>query len=196
MAFAKPPLVIEVDLAEVCPIDLTPVHADLLQCAGCKVIYHEACYRSVGRCATPGCKGQRAAAARAVGTHPMNGSHVAHLADPGQRFWAAVLDSIIYFVAFVLGALVGGLLLGWAFNVLVQLAFWSQGRSAGKAVLNLRVIDQQGRPAGFWRMVLRETIGKLVSAVVLFLGFLAIVWDADRQGWHDKIASTYVTRDR
>ncbi|MEX2237220.1 MAG: FHA domain-containing protein [Dehalococcoidia bacterium] len=65
-AFAKPPLVIEVDLAEVCPIDLTPVHTDFLQCAGCKVIYHEACFRSVGRCATPGCKGEQASAAGAV----------------------------------------------------------------------------------------------------------------------------------
>ena len=32
------------------------------------------------------------------------------------------------------------------------------------------------------------------SFVVLFLGFFWIIWDKDRQGWHDKIAGTVVVR--
>jgi uncharacterized RDD family membrane protein YckC len=29
---------------------------------------------------------------------------------------------------------------------------------------------------------------------VLFLGFFWIIWDAEKQGWHDKIAGTVVVR--
>jgi uncharacterized RDD family membrane protein YckC len=32
------------------------------------------------------------------------------------------------------------------------------------------------------------------SVIVLFLGFLWIAWDQDKQGWHDKIAGTAVVR--
>ena len=45
-------------------------------------------------------------------------------------------------------------------------------------------------------MALRETVGKLVSALILLLGFLWILWDKDRQGWHDKIAGTLVVSER
>jgi uncharacterized RDD family membrane protein YckC len=32
------------------------------------------------------------------------------------------------------------------------------------------------------------------SVVVLFLGFLWIIWDKDKQGWHDRIAGTVVVK--
>jgi uncharacterized RDD family membrane protein YckC len=30
--------------------------------------------------------------------------------------------------------------------------------------------------------------------MVLFVGFLWIIWDAEKQAWHDKIAGTVVVR--
>jgi uncharacterized RDD family membrane protein YckC len=36
--------------------------------------------------------------------------------------------------------------------------------------------------------------GKIISYVVIYLGFLWIIWDQRKQGWHDKIANTYVVR--
>ena len=81
-------------------------------------------------------------------------------------------------------------LMGYMAYALVQLG---QGRSPGKKLLRLRVIYlETGRPVGFWRMMLREVIGKWVSAVVLYLGFFWAIWDAQHQGWHDKIAQTVV----
>ena len=44
--------------------------------------------------------------------------------------------------------------------------------------------------------VLREIVGKFVSAIAFFLGFLWIGWDGRKQGWHDKIAGTHVVRAR
>ncbi len=37
-------------------------------------------------------------------------------------------------------------------------------------------------------------IGKFVSEIVLLIGYVLVAFDKDKQGWHDKIASTYVVR--
>ena len=57
----------------------------------------------------------------------------------------------------------------------------------------MRVIKEDGTPAGFMTMRLREWIGKWISGLVLSLGFLWILFDTDNQGWHDTLMSTYVT---
>lgn len=41
-------------------------------------------------------------------------------------------------------------------------------------------------------MLIREWIGKAISGLLLSLGFLWILFDRDKQGWHDKLMSTYV----
>ena len=45
-------------------------------------------------------------------------------------------------------------------------------------------------------MALRQTIGQWVSAILCYLGFIWAMVDANRQGWHDKIARTLVIRTR
>ena len=59
-------------------------------------------------------------------------------------------------------------------------------------VLGLRVVDSRGNTPAFYQVLLRETVGKWLSAVPLFLGFLSISWDEKRQGWYDRMAKTYV----
>ena len=61
--------------------------------------------------------------------------------------------------------------------------------------------DQGGRTRmvrrrGSSRVLIRETVGKLVSAIVLFIGFIWILFDDNRQGWHDKIGGTFVVKAR
>jgi uncharacterized RDD family membrane protein YckC len=34
----------------------------------------------------------------------------------------------------------------------------------------------------------------LISAIVLCLGYLWMLWDGEQQTWHDKIAGTHVER--
>ena len=59
----------------------------------------------------------------------------------------------------------------------------------------MRVIQTTGEQASFWRMALREIPGKFVSGIVLYLGYLWVLWDKDQQGWHDKIANTLVIHE-
>lgn len=70
--------------------------------------------------------------------------------------------------------------------------FWSlAGQTPGKMLLGVRVVRVDGRPLTFRRSVLRF-LGYIVSFLVLYLGFLWILVDNRRQGWHDKIADTCV----
>jgi len=74
-------------------------------------------------------------------------------------------------------AVIGGLgllLLCGVFLILVglQLYLWSQGMSIGKWILGMQVVREDGRPAGFGTMLVRELIGKTRSSIVFDLGSL------------------------
>ena len=102
-------------------------------------------------------------------------------------------DSMQTFGIFVLLLTYVGLI---SYSALV-LALWAYGLTPGKYLLGIRVVKvDTGIPAGFWRMVLRQTIGQWVAAFVCYLGFIWVLFDANRQGWHDKIAKTLVIRTR
>jgi uncharacterized RDD family membrane protein YckC len=77
------------------------------------------------------------------------------------------------------------------------LAMWAYGLTPGKWMLGIRVVNRDsGLPVGFWRMALRQIIGQWVAAIICYLGFIWALFDANRQGWHDKIAKTLVVRAR
>ena len=79
----------------------------------------------------------------------------------------------------------------------VVLAMWAYGLTPGKWMLGIVVVRQDtGVPVGFWRMALRQVIGQWVAAIVCYLGFIWALFDANKQGWHDKIAKTLVVRTR
>ena len=67
-----------------------------------------------------------------------------------------------------------------------------RGQTVGKMAVGIKVVVGGNRNPGIGRAALRETIGKYLSIIALGLGFLWIVRDPRKQGWHDKIASTYV----
>jgi uncharacterized RDD family membrane protein YckC len=74
----------------------------------------------------------------------------------------------------------------WAFTL------FAKGMTPGKKLLGMRVVKEDGTSAGFFTMLIREWIGKAISSLLLGLGFLWILLDRDKQGWHDKLMSTYV----
>lgn len=80
------------------------------------------------------------------------------------------------------------------------LYFWlftgSRGQTLGKMAVGIHVVNAQGKVPGLGRAALREIMGKTISTLALFLGFLWIIWDPRKQGWHDMMASTYVVRRR
>jgi uncharacterized RDD family membrane protein YckC len=77
------------------------------------------------------------------------------------------------------------------------LAMWAYGLTPGKKLLGMQVVRvDNGAPASFWRMALRQIIGQWLSAIVCYLGFIWALFDANRQGWHDKLAKTLVVQTR
>lgn len=69
---------------------------------------------------------------------------------------------------------------------------WMFKSTAGKRIMNLQVVDADGRNVDLSRLLTRH-IGYFVSAPPLFMGFISVLFDDFSQGWHDKIAGTYVT---
>ena len=60
--------------------------------------------------------------------------------------------------------------------------------------MGIRVVDAQGKTPNMLTFFLREVVGKLVSGIILGIGYLIVLWDGRKQALHDKIASTYVVR--
>ena len=74
--------------------------------------------------------------------------------------------------------------------------FWSKvggGQTVGMRFLGLQVVGTDGKLIGLGTALIRW-LGLVVSFSVLFLGVIWVAFDPLKQGWHDKIANTYVVR--
>ena len=70
--------------------------------------------------------------------------------------------------------------------------FWSiTGRTPGKALLGLQVVRKSGDKIHPLRALARS-LAYFVALGPIFIGFLWILIDNRRRGWHDKIAGTAV----
>jgi uncharacterized RDD family membrane protein YckC len=80
----------------------------------------------------------------------------------------------------------------YVFSILYFAIFYSLvSYTPGKYLLGLRVVRTDGFRLGFWRSVARGVCYYL-SALLLFIGFIWIIFDKNRQGLHDKIVGTVV----
>jgi uncharacterized RDD family membrane protein YckC len=68
-----------------------------------------------------------------------------------------------------------------------------KGTTIGGIVCGVKVVRRDGAPLN-WDTAIVRALGCFLSMVVCGLGFLWIVFDEDRQAWHDKIAGTLVVR--
>lgn len=84
--------------------------------------------------------------------------------------------------------------LGSFVGLVYFVALWSRwSRTVGMMALGLKIVDGAGRPIKLGRSLVRY-FGYFVSALPLGLGFFWIGWDSNKQGWHDKLAGTYVVK--
>lgn len=135
------------------------------------------------------------------------------LAGGGNRGFAALVDFVLAALVFVgslwafslvTNALPGatpffGLLilftftLAWSYFVLLEW-LW-QGQTVGKRLYGLRVIRDDGAPAGFVAVLIRNLI-RIVDFLPLFygLGLLMIIFTSRSQRLGDLAAGTYVVR--
>ena len=63
----------------------------------------------------------------------------------------------------------------------------------GKFLLRMYVTDMQGNPIGFWR-ALGRYLGKIVSSLILHLGYLLAAFTFKKQALHDILAHTLVIK--
>jgi uncharacterized RDD family membrane protein YckC len=79
-------------------------------------------------------------------------------------------------------------------SIAYVVGFWmAQGTTPGKMAMGLQIVRQDGRPMDGSTALLRY-VGYIVSGIVVWLGFLWIIWDPNHEGWHDKIAKTWVIK--
>jgi uncharacterized RDD family membrane protein YckC len=119
------------------------------------------------------------------------------------RFFAVLIDAIG--LGIVNGILTGilypgdttaGSGLSTLLGVIYFCYFWStygKGQTLGMRALNIKVIKTDGSTLDLVGAFLRY-IGLVVSVIPLFLGVIWAAFDAQKQGWHDKIAGTYVVK--
>jgi uncharacterized RDD family membrane protein YckC len=117
-----------------------------------------------------------------------------------RRFAAALIDGIVIGVVNgILRAIFGTA--GEGLGILISLAYFTYfhgrtGQTPGNAVLGVKVVDVRdnlGQPIGYGRAALRWLVS-IVSAIVLLLGYLWMLWDSKKQTWHDKAAGSVPVR--
>lgn len=124
--------------------------------------------------------------------------------DIWVRFFAIVIDSIgVGIVSNIVSGVMGADPMSTSSSSLQTLLgalyfcyFWSAqggGQTLGMRVFNIKVVRTDGSSLTFLQAFIRY-VGLFISVVCLFIGVIWAAFDANKQGWHDKIAGTYVVR--
>jgi uncharacterized RDD family membrane protein YckC len=79
----------------------------------------------------------------------------------------------------------------WLYDALLTSSSW-QG-TIGKRVLKLKVVDEQGNRVSFGRATGRY-FSKIISGMVMYVGFIMIAFTDRKRGLHDMIAGTLVMK--
>jgi uncharacterized RDD family membrane protein YckC len=79
----------------------------------------------------------------------------------------------------------------WIWNYVIRQG--RTGQTIGKSAVNIRVVDATtGQPIGPGRALGRSLFAAFISGNVCLLGYLWMLWDENKQTWHDKIVSCVV----
>ena len=69
------------------------------------------------------------------------------------------------------------------------------GQTPGKKVMGIKVVDKvSGQPIGAGRAFGRYVFAQFISGSFCALGYLWMLWDGEKQTWHDKVVSSIVVR--
>ncbi len=114
------------------------------------------------------------------------------------RVGAAIIDGILLGVVGSILNQIFGTGTGGGLSTLASLAyvlyFWTTtGQTIGHKVIGYKVVKEDSGPLDLTTAIIRY-VGEVISIICLGLGFLWVIWDPQKQGWHDKLAKTYVVR--
>lgn len=91
------------------------------------------------------------------------------------------------------GSLIVFLLLFWGaiFGYFIIFTY-KKGATLGKMAVGIKVVSADDRRLSLGKVFLRETVGKILSYVTLYIGYIMAGFTEKKQALHDKIAQTYV----
>ncbi|HYV58787.1 MAG TPA: RDD family protein [Acidimicrobiia bacterium] len=135
---------------------------------------------------------------------PPPGGTPAGPSGPRADFWyrlgGFLIDwAILYVISLLIGLvfrgnLVSQILISLAAGIAYSVYFIgsSSGQTPGMRLLNIRAVDAAtGGRVDYGRAFIRYVIA-LVSGLVCYLGYFWMLWDPEKQTWHDKAAGTFV----
>lgn len=139
------------------------------------------------------------------------------------RFVASIIDSIVIYIIHSISALVffgtmfpmpqdpesmeleyffSGHYMGYSiFSLLLDVIYYAGMQSSskqatiGKMAFDLKVVRTDGSRITFLRAVGRY-FSKIVSAIILMIGYIMAAFDSRKQALHDKIADTMVIYEK
>jgi uncharacterized RDD family membrane protein YckC len=85
------------------------------------------------------------------------------------------------------------LVIGWLYFALLESS--ERGATVGKMVMGLRVVTSDGQRLSFMNATGRY-FAKILSAIILCIGFIMVAFTDKKRGLHDIIAGTLVIKTR
>jgi uncharacterized RDD family membrane protein YckC len=116
----------------------------------------------------------------------------------GQRLVAAIVDGILIGVVGLIVELAIRNALGTIIAYALGIAYYgwlegsASGQTVGKKMMGIRVYDlRQGGPIGTGRAIGRY-FARIISTIPCLLGYFWMLWDGEKQTWHDKLVGSVV----
>jgi uncharacterized RDD family membrane protein YckC len=115
-----------------------------------------------------------------------------------RRFGAHLIDVIAINILATPTGFVHNALLSTAGFIVVYAAYYTSleggayGQTVGKMALGIRVADIDGGGSIGYSRAFARAFGRIPSAMVLLLGYFWMLWDSEKQTWHDKMVSSVV----
>lgn len=116
-----------------------------------------------------------------------------------DRFAASFIDGLILIIPNVLltylfddikGTLMS-IIMAWLYSALQESS--NKQATLGKQAMGIRVTTLDGQTISFGQATGRH-FGKLLSSLLLLIGYLMMLWDDKRQTLHDKMAGTVIVK--
>ena len=66
------------------------------------------------------------------------------------------------------------------------------GSTLGKKLLQIQVVSAEGRKPSFFEIAFRESVGRFLSALIIYVGYIMVGADKQKRGLHDILSDTCV----
>ncbi len=108
-----------------------------------------------------------------------------------RRVLAHILDNVVIGMALYMVFGYASVAAMWLYYALMESSKYQA--TLGKMALNIKVTDLAGNKLTFARATGRY-FGKILSGLILCIGYLMVIWTEKKQGLHDILAKTLVVK--